>query len=170
MGRFLARTDRGIVTIQSVGVEVPESDLIPGLAIAKAGVYQVWLCSATQDVIKITITAYSLPADASTDGLPGEIVCDRPVDFYDEAVYIDALTAGVQGQFTLPEGEGQYRVIVTTDRDTRTEMSRLVTHGTVPDDDFRKYLERLAEYDGREWYGVYFQFIGPVSDDEDYDV
>jgi hypothetical protein len=172
MRRFLVPTDRGIVTLQSSGVDVYEDHLIPGLtqAVAKAGHYQVWLSSIAQDLVKIRIIAYRVAPDSMAHDTPGDIVCDQqPVDFYDGTVTIRALAMGIEEHFTLPDGAGQYRVIVTTDLDSRTEMARRAMDIIGAENDPDATRARLAEYDGHEWYGVYFQYLGVIIDDEDDD-
>jgi hypothetical protein len=169
LGRFLVPTERGIVTLQSAGVEVDETHLIPGLArdVAKVGHYQVWLSSPAQDLVKIRIIVYRVAPNAALGDQPGEVVCDqRAVQFYDETVTILALAMGSQGEFILPDGIGEYRVIVMTDRNTRDVVSRRAIEIISDEADPNRVKARLEEHDGDEWYRIYFQYTGPIVDDD----
>lgn len=167
LGEFLCATDRRIVTIQSTSVEVDEEGLITGLttAIAKAGQYQVFLCAA-QDSARISITVRHLPQDAPDPSLPGTVVCDQIVEFYDAQVDLVAGATGVQGRFVLPGGPGRYRVLVATDLAMRADVQRAEQDVFLryPASDVRQQLNRL---DGRERYDVAIRYVGPLPDEDD---
>ena len=76
---------------------------------------------------------------------------------------------GIEEHFRLPDGAGRYRVIVTTDLDSRTETAHRAMAVIGAENDSDAARARLAGYDGHEWYGVYFQYLGVIIDDDDGD-
>lgn len=74
---------------------------------------------------------------------------------------------GIDLKFILPDGAGQYRVIVKSDRDTRTETARRAMEVFKEKLTLPEIRARLAQYDGQERYRVYFQYLAPIDDDED---
>jgi hypothetical protein len=167
LGEFPCATDRRIVTIQSASVEVDEEGIITDLtiAIAKAGQYQIFLCAA-QDSARISITVWHLPQDAPDPNLPGTVVCDEIVEFYDAQVDIVAGAMGVQGRFMLPEGPGRHRVLIATDPAMRAGVQRAEQDIFLryPASDVRQQLNQL---DGRERYDVAIRYVSPLPDEDD---
>lgn len=168
LGEFLARNDRRVITVQGVGIEVDQVDLLRNLAcdIANAGTYQVFICTA-QSLATVTVDVLHVPADASIDPvITGTVVCDQVVEFYDETVTIEAGAVGTQGRVALPEGPGRYRVVVMTDPVLRDQMSRREQQ-IVAESSADVLADRLRELDGREWYRLVFRWQEPNPPDDD---
>lgn len=165
IARFLHPTGHGIVTIQSVGVDVDEMYLIPGLsqAIVKAGVYQIWIASLTEDLVRPLLVMHHVPPGEPLPEPPGTTVLDQVVEFYDEQVWLSTMS-DLDHRFTLPEGAGRYRVVVTTDPAIRQEMMRFTHYGAAG-----LGIEDYRERDGEEWYALYFQYVEAIPDDDDDD-
>lgn len=159
-----------MVTVQSLGVDAYEVNVFArlGKAGAVAEVYRVWLCSPT-DMFKVTVTTHHVPTNSPISDVRGEILCDETVEFYNEIVYVDCMSMGEAGRFTLPEGAGRYRVVVAADRELRRTMDRLSHEILASNDDLGVIGARFREHDGREWYDLYFQYLEPIPYDPDDD-
>jgi hypothetical protein len=171
LGSFLARSDRSMITIQSAGVDVYETDLVQDLNrnIANAGIYQLAIAVA-QPSAKVRVDIHRVPPrDAVTLDVESTVVCDHVIEFYDALVTIEAGSVGTQGQFVLPDGPGRYRVLVTTDTDHRAQIARQERQLFTENQDRDPYTiaERLHELDGHEWYQLTLQYDSPIPNDED---
>jgi hypothetical protein len=170
LGRFLVLTDRRLFTVQSAGVEVDEAELIQGLAarIARLGTYQIWVCAAQEPVPALLVVRRVAPGEALPE-VAGTRLCDGVVDFYDSEVNVVSGAAGTAGEFTLPDGPGRYRCVISTDLDQRSAAAATVHDVFDLDLTPAELNARLRSLPGQESYDLLLQFHEPLPDDEDDD-